>query len=74
MKSNDKGMSTPQWTNERCEQLTAMWDLWRTARRLNHSTDVVNNIRKLEELADQIDKAGFLQFLNDEAIADRFPK
>ena len=63
-----------RWTSERCGQLTAMWDLWRTARSLNHSTDVVNNIRKLEELAGKIEGDGFLQFLNEEAIADRFPK
>lgn len=63
-----------RWTNERCEQLTAMWDLWRIARSLNHSTDIVGNIKKMEELAGKIGGDGFLQFLNDEAIADRFPK
>lgn len=71
-------MTTPRkdarWTNERCEQLTAMWDLWRIARSLNHSTDIVGNSKKLEELSYKIECDGFLHFLNEEAIADRFPK
>lgn len=69
-------MTTPRkdarWTNERCEQLTAMWDLWRMARSLNHSTNVIGNIQQLEELALKIRDAGFMHFLNDEAVRDRF--
>lgn len=61
------------WTIERCGQLSKLGELVTTARMLNHSTNIVGNIERCEELATELSRfdGSFMRFLNDVAIEDR---
>jgi hypothetical protein len=68
------------WTGERCEQLVTLIRLLNSVSLLNHSTNFIGNVQRCIELADELrswkmdaPSAGFLDFLRDQAIKDRFP-
>ena len=70
------------WTDARCAQLRKFETLLNTASLLNHSSNMLGNIQEVISLANELREWGqfdnndsrcsFINFLQDQAIQDRF--
>ena len=69
------------WTDERCEQFKKLDRLLSAVSMLNHSTNFIGHVQECIDLADELRRwdldgllVGFVDFLRDQIIEDRFPK